>query len=180
MPEQLMITAKGKEEYRRVTDLLKRTHKANPKEEDVKALRRLLDESPELWRSTGTMARRALDHITRTYFQESVYAQETALRRAEELRAQLGYDNAPPLERLLIEQILVCHLNLYVLEINSAGKLCASHTTEAGLYWDRRLTGAQRRFTRACESLAKIQKLKLPAVQINVAAEGGQQVNVAC
>jgi hypothetical protein len=91
----------------------------------------------------------------------------------------LGYDSSPPLERLLIEQILVCHLNLYVLEINSAGKLYDSHTTEAGMYWDRRLTGAQRRFTRACEALAKVRKLNLPAVQINVAAEGGQQINVA-
>ena len=88
-------------------------------------------------------------------------------------------DAAPPLEKLLIEQILVCYLNLYALEINSAGKLCASHTTEMGLYWDRRLTGAQRRFTRACEALAKVRRMKLPAVQINVVTEGGRQLNVA-
>ena len=91
----------------------------------------------------------------------------------------MGYDASPPLERLLIEQIVVCHLNLYVLEINSAGKLCASHTTEAGLYWDRRLTSAQRRFTRAVTALAKVRKLKLPSVQVDIAAEGGRQLNVA-
>ena len=29
---------------------------------------------------------------------------------------------------------------------------------EAGLYWDRRLTNAQRHFTRAVESLARVRK----------------------
>jgi len=92
----------------------------------------------------------------------------------------LGYFQASLLERLLIEQILVCYVNLYVLEIDSASKLCESHSTNTGLYWDRRLTGAQRRFTRACASLARIRKLSrnTPALQFNIAASGGQQVNV--
>ncbi len=179
MPEELTIAVRSDADWRQISDLLKRTNKENPKDEDVKALRRLLDEKPEIWRSTGTMARRALDNILRTYFQSSLYARETTERRLAELRGQLGYDAAPPLEKLLIEQVLVCYLNLYVIEINTAGKLCGSHTTEAGLYWDKRLTGAQRRFSRACAALARVRRLKLPAVQINVAAEGGQQINVA-
>ena len=127
------------------------------------------------------MAKRTLDHLCRTYYKESAYVQECVLRRVEEMRAQLGYCEAPPLERLLIDQVLVCYLNLYVLEINTAGKLCESHTTEAGLYWDRRLTGAQRRFTRACETLTRIRKLSrsIPLLQVNIATEGGQQVNLA-
>jgi hypothetical protein len=81
----------------------------------------------------------------------------------------------------LIEQILVSYVKLYVLEINSATKLCESHSTVAGLYWDRRLTGAQRRFRRSCESLARVKKLlrNTPTLQFNVAASGGQQVNIA-
>jgi hypothetical protein len=96
------------------------------------------------------------------------------------MREQLGYEESPPLERILIEQILVCWVNLYVLEINSATKLCESHSTETGLYWDRRLTGAQRRFRRASESLARIRKLSrnTPALQFNIATSGGQQVNL--
>jgi hypothetical protein len=97
------------------------------------------------------------------------------------MREQLGYAESPPLERILIEQVLVCWLNLYVLEMNSATKLCESHSTETGLYWDRRLTGAQQRFSRASDSLARIRKLSrnTPALQLNIAANGGQQVNVA-
>ncbi len=42
------------------------------------------------------------------------------------------------------------------------------------------LTGAQRRFRRACETLARLRRLALstPALQFNIAASGGQQVNV--
>ena len=50
-----------------------------------------------------------------------------------------------------------------------------------GAYWEKRLTAAQIRFDRACESLERVRKLsaRVPGVQINVAAEGGRQVNVA-
>jgi hypothetical protein len=42
-------------------------------------------------------------------------------------------------------------------------KTYESHNTETGLYWDRRLTNAQRRFTRAVESLAKVRTLSAAA-----------------
>jgi hypothetical protein len=160
MGEHLTITAQGDfKKYKRLKELIKRTSKENPKPEDLAALRNLLDECPELWRAAGSMAERVLYRITQTYFQLSAYGQEITLRRNEELREQLGYADASPLERLLIEQVLICHLNVCVLELNTAGKLCESHTTEAGLYWDRRLTGAHRRLMRALETLAKVRKL---------------------
>jgi hypothetical protein len=108
------------------------------------------------------------------------YVRECVTRRLQELGEELGYANSPPLERILIEQVIVCWVNLYVLEINSATKLRESHSTETGLYWDRRLTGAQQRFRRASESLARIRKLSrnTPALQFNIATSGGQKVNV--
>lgn len=158
--EQITIEAQGDfKKYQRLRDLINKTNKADPKPEHLKELRQLLDETPELWRAAGSLAQRALNHICRTYFEQSGYVLECAKREMEELRESLGYETSPPLERFLIEQILVCRLNLYVLEINTATKLCESHNTETGLYWDRRLTSAQRRFARACESLARIRKL---------------------
>lgn len=57
------------------------------------------------------MAKRTLDHLYRTYYQKSAYVQECVLRKTEEMREQLGYFQASLLERLLIEQILVCYVN---------------------------------------------------------------------
>lgn len=182
MGEQITVNAEGAAaHYKQLSELVKNTHKEKPKPEDLAALRRLLDEDPELWQATGNMAKRTLDHLCRTYYQQSAYVQECVLRRVEQMRKDMGYAEASPLESLLIEQILVCYVNVYVLEMNSAGKLCESHSTETGLYWDRRLTGAQRRFRCACETLARIRKLSRnsPALQFNIASAGGQQVNVS-
>jgi hypothetical protein len=160
MAEVITITSEGDfEKYKKLQELIRKTQKAEPKSEDVAALRKLLDEHPAMWRAAGNMAQRTLSHVCRLYFQDSSYAQECVLRRLNELRADFGYEAAPPLERLLIEQVLVCYVNLYALEINAAGKLVESHSTETGLYWDRRLIGAQRRFVRATESLARLRRL---------------------
>ncbi len=181
MGEHITVNTVSADKYQQLSELVKSTHKEKPKAEDVAALRRFFDNDPELWQATGNMAKRTLDHLCRTYYQRSAYVQECVQRRVEQMREQLGFAEASALERLLIEQILVCYVNLYVLEINSAGKLCESHTTETGLYWDRRLTGVQRRFRRACETLARIRKLSRnnAGLQFNIAARGGQQVNVS-
>ncbi len=52
-----------------------------------------------------------------------------------------------------------------------------SHTLSSGAYWDRRVNGAQARYLRAVEALARVQRLAHPMpLQVNI---GGQQVNVA-
>jgi hypothetical protein len=180
MGERITVNATSVDKYEKLREIVNKTHKDNPNSEDLTELRRLFDEDPELWRTSGNMARRTLDHLLHTYYSQSAYVRECVRRRVKELREQLGYGESPPLERILIEQVLVCWVNLYVLEMNSATKLRESHSTETGLYWDRRLTGAQRRFRRASESLARIRKFSrnTPALLLNIAANGGQQVNL--
>lgn len=65
------------------------------------------------------------------------------------------------------------------MEFRYTATVSASNTLKAVEHTERRLTEAQKRFNRACEALAKVRKLSKPKVQINVAAAGGQQVNVA-
>jgi len=80
---------------------------------------------------------------------------------------------------LLIQQVTLCWLNLNLTEYRHINIMKQSITFTLGLYWEKRLTMAQRRFTKACESLARVRRLsrRIP-VQVNIAAEGGQQVNV--
>jgi hypothetical protein len=49
-----------------------------------------------------------------------------------------------------------------------------------GLYMEKRLSMAQRRFTRACETLTRVKRWSrnTPALQVNIAAAGGKQLNV--
>jgi len=100
---------------------------------------------------------------------------ETTQLGLEDLEKQLGYELAPPLERLLIENILNCWLQYHMVENNYTTVMSGSTTLERGAYWDKRLSVVQRRYLRSIETLAKVRKMKLPAIQVNI---GEKQVNV--
>ncbi len=97
-----------------------------------------------------------------------------------DMREALGYGEAAPLEKPLIDHACLCWVRLALMEIRYSGVVCASNTNAAVEHIEKRLTQAQKRFDRACETLARVRKLSrvTPKVQINVAAEGGKQVNV--
>jgi hypothetical protein len=102
-------------------------------------------------------------------------------KQARELRDELGFNAAPALERGLIEHVVLCWSRLALMEIRYSAVMAASNTLKNVEHTERRLTEAQKRYARACAALAKVRKLSalIPKIQVNVAAKGGQQVNVA-
>jgi hypothetical protein len=98
----------------------------------------------------------------------------------QSLKKELGSEGVPLLEQLLIQQAALCWLKLNLVELSYSHTLKQSITLTLGLYWEKRLTAAQRRFTRACETLARVRKLSrnTPALQFNIAASAGQQINL--
>jgi hypothetical protein len=145
-------------EIKNLRDLIDRTNKEKPKPADVQELRRVLADSPKLWRVAGNMATLASEAAVNRW-NATPFVKESVKRGMEVLRDDLGFADAPPLEKLLIEQVVLCWVNLHMLELVHNDRLAENHTTEAGLYWDRRLSTAQRRFVRATESLARVRKL---------------------
>lgn len=93
-------------------------------------------------------------------------------------RAGLGYDTAPTLERLLIENIENCALRLRWVEYQLSAHMSSNSSPGMIALWEKRLSITQARFLRAVETLAKVRKLAVPALQFNIAQDGGQQVNI--
>jgi hypothetical protein len=92
---------------------------------------------------------------------------ETAGRDPEE-RAAL---------QALLDYLLLCWLRLQHIELAYTQAMDSAITCERGAHWERRLTAAQGRYLRACESLARVRRLSRPApLQVNI---GAQQMNVA-
>jgi len=54
-------------------------------------------------------------------------------------------------------------------------------TIDQAHFLEKRLNAAQWRFLRAVETLARVRKIarRTPPLQVNIATQGGQQVNVA-
>ena len=145
---------------------------------DVAALEQLFEDSSILWKAASLAHNAALVAI------ETESRGSDGSRVAMEanywgVRRELGSNDASPMERLLIDHVALCWLRLQTLEHRYSRVMSESITLTLGQYWEKRLSAVQRRYLRACTTLARIRKMRLPAMQVNVATEGGQQVNVA-
>lgn len=92
-------------------------------------------------------------------------------KRREIARPQDG-----PLEATLVEHVALCWLRLQMMEQRYTRATRESMSLALGDYWERKLSSAQRRYLRAAETLARIRRLALPVMQVNVAEK---QVNIA-
>lgn len=139
-------------------NLLKATNKANPSDADKKLLKTHLAENPHVWQGIADLSGRLEQSIVKK-FSESHLVQESYKHKLAAMRDNLGWAEANELERILIEQICLNWLRHHYMEICHFEKTRESHTPEAGIYWERILSGAQKRYLNACESLAKVRKL---------------------
>ena len=156
-------------------DLLERCEGEKPQADDVKALQKWLEKIPELWRLFGDMA-----EIAATTTIQGINASPMVIESVKAgrlaMRNELGLGDASPLEKMLIDHTVLCWLRLQMVEYRYSDVMNQSVTLTVGDFWERRLSAAQRRYLRACESLARIRRLRLPAMQVNIAEK---QVNIA-
>lgn len=157
--------------------LVDRTDKKKPDPADVKALRVYFDEHPRAWRAIGDLAEQANQNMIADMNapQSMKMSLKTGLAA---MAAELTQPGDGELEKLIIRQIVGCWLRLsYVEYTYNRNTVSASMTMRQGEYWERRLSAAQRRYLRAIESLARVRRLRLPAVQVNIGAQQVNQVN---
>ena len=153
--------------------MLERCNTENPSPEDIETLREELQARPKLWRLYGDLA----EVMTREMIegiQASRAIKESVEAGRKAMRGQLNYDKSPLLEQMLIDHVILCWLRLQMAEHAYTG--WAGGSLAQGDFRERRLSAVQRRYLRAVETLARIRRIALPALQINV---GDKQVNVA-
>jgi hypothetical protein len=135
-----------------------------------------LDAMPQLAVTFGDMPEQARRALLTGY--EAVGIKEAIDRRMHQLATALGADQATALERLLIDDILICWLDLYQFQ----AALARQHETRVHLAQQAAaepiLAAKHRRYLHAIEALARVRRLLKLTVQVNVAFDGAQQVNV--
>jgi hypothetical protein len=145
-------------------------------EEAARALRPILRASLRLTGQLGDLARVAERAWIERMTGRARGFGEGILSKAEAMRAELAAPPDGPLERLLVDRIIVCWVHLQYAEITYAQALGTLNTdwTEA---YQKRIDRAHRRYLSGIRTLAQVRRLRVPAsVQINV---GEQQTNVA-
>ncbi len=139
--------------------LFDRVNKANPTEKDKQALRKVFKENPGMWQSAADLAKNTENRILNEYCSTSYLTKEAFKEKLSAMRDNLGWNNSNEMERILIEQVCLNWLRLNIIESVHLTKMTQSHSVETGSYWDKILSSAQRRYLRACETLAKVRKL---------------------
>jgi hypothetical protein len=154
-------------------NLLDSTNVDKPAKKDVAALRRFLREHPELWAYVGDLAEQAILHLIEAMGAKPAMTESLKTGYKEVIKG-LGLTTSPPLERLLIQQVVMAWLRLAYVEYQYTSITDGDQLIRRVDHWERRLNAAQRRFLRACSTLARIRKLNLPPIQVNI---GQNQIN---
>jgi hypothetical protein len=154
--------------------LIDQANKGNTQAYDQ--IRALLPTVTAQWAHLGDMAANAREQFIKVASGEkALFTQELFRRQCATLTRELAGTNPTPLERLLVDRIVLCWLHLHYAE-NIYVQAMHELTITQATYHQRRLSLAQSRYLSAIRTLAQVRRLQVPAVQINVAE---QQLNVA-
>ena len=174
----LKATDSPKDQFDRLHDKMKRDGEI-PKFDDVTAMRQLLLANPEIlpfgWTVHDEVRKGIIDGA-----QSDGSCKALVLSEVDRWLRELGYDSAPALERIHMDTIATSRLRMVYAEFRlDAAQKSGKHGIIE--HYDQMLTSSQTRLNKALESLAKIRLLATrgPVFQVNVATNGGQQVNVA-
>ena len=126
-------------------------------------LRKALDEHPEYFVHAGDLALMAqhtwLDLLSGT----DLFIRETVERKLQEMRVELAGANPSPLEKLLVERVMACWLQVNHADTVFVGNQSASEALRKELL--KRQESAQRRYVNAIKQLAQLRKLISPKVK---------------
>jgi hypothetical protein len=120
------------------------------------ALQRAFADHPVLWRLAGDMALQARQRMIEKYAAQPV-AQEAIHASLLVISRELGREQAPMLEKLLIDQLLICWINQYDVQTGYTLAYAGEISCMSSEHWEKRLSVAQRRYLRTCETLARAQ-----------------------
>lgn len=153
--------------------------KKKPTYADRATFTALITQKPGLWEVYGDLAQQARLKLFEAVKMPASMRESLEVGMAEMRRDLAGHD-APRLVQLLVENVVTCWLRLQLMEYHYTVNMFSEDgpSMAQGDYWERRLTIAQGRYLRAIDTLARVRRLAIP-VQVNIAAAGGQQVNVA-
>ena len=148
----------------------------NGDESVLPEIRKGLKEAPEAVRELGDVSLMAIDALLDRVSWGNLVVREAGSLRVAQLRNELLGLAPSPLERLLVERILVCWLHLHNADVQRA--IMRGGTFTEGDYYERCIDRAQRRYLEAIKALGQVRRLELPSMQVNLATGGGKQVNV--
>jgi hypothetical protein len=128
----------------------------------VPEFREMMKENPVIVEIGGNMAELAEQKLVKSISQNKLLARETITAKLAAMRVELASAQPSPIERLLVERVVACWLQVY--DADAIAAQAESVTFTQGDYNQRRQDRAHRRFLSAVKTLATVRRLALPTL----------------
>jgi hypothetical protein len=164
-------------EPREIHALLERSQKGD--KTALPALRELLQSPRYVDMLGGDLAYQAQRSFVEAAAGDNLVLQEALTRKLELLRNELAGPSPTPVEKLLVERVVACWLQVHDADIRYAQARDLS--IRWAEYYQCRMDRAHRRYLSALKTLATVRRLALSVLigQVNIAARQKNTVNVA-
>ena len=122
----------------------------------------------------GDLAFQAEESLLASTLGDQEGAKACVREKMKQMRLQLGWEESPTLERMLIDRIVTSWLNLHCLEL--VAHQWKGGSIAVGKYHQHRIDRAHNRYLSSFKMLATVRKMALPIkidlkAQINIASE---------
>ena len=147
------------ETLERLQSLVKRAEQGD--ESALPELRAALDANPWIWQRYGDLAQQSQAAWLQLIAGPNLLLRESVERKAEQLRAELAGPGPSALEKLLVERVIACWLQVQYADAAYAQQTSPSpgqHTAAL-----KRQAGSHQRYLHSIKTLATVRKLLKPA-----------------
>lgn len=136
---------------------MNKTGLANPYVEDVQAFRKLVQDTPDLWKAMGDLASVSLRAVLDSFPPAARISIEIGV---EEIKRDYGYDGAPSLEKTLIDQVIISWAQLQKIVIKYEASASDQMPLPLAALWGQKLNGAMARYLKSIDVLGKLRKYR--------------------
>lgn len=162
MSSNELVVDQARKLAQELSELMAKAETSSCSPQELGTLRSYLRALPQVVENSVTLHEVILREIA-GLISNSQISVELAVARWEQQKYALGYADASTLEKMLIENVVVCSAYLEAQQMSS---LTAGRGEES-------LTAAQARYLKAAESLARVRRLSVrtPSLQVNIAQQ---------
>jgi hypothetical protein len=120
-------------------------------------MRKTLDSCPEIWQNVGDLAKHAQQAMVKLIAGDNKLVSESLLRKAAEMKTELSGPSPSKLEKLAVERIVACWLEMEYLA--TAYPVAKGETLGQAKFALKQKESSERRFNAAMKSLTTLRAL---------------------
>lgn len=168
----------NREKYDKFAEHYNKMNLTNPDPKDIEKLRKMYDSDPTFFYKHSNSFDTVVHDLIKRLKEHKILLEELRMNVAA-LKISFDHSNATPIEKILIEQVILSWLRLQITEmLYSEHAVDVQNSMAIIEHLERRLSYVQKRYLRAIETYSKVKKININIRQLNIAEGGGNlQVN---